>query len=314
LSSRLSQGDFAGFHATATTAVRRIGAHVLVLDPASQQILNTRLPYGTQLPMASDLQSAQTVRTSKGPVVSDLFLGNVAKRPIFDVLVPLTTGKLVDHILIMTLDADHLRKFTNVPKLPPGWVIGITDREGRIMARSAEHDAFVGKLLPQLLLEASRQSLTDGMAFSTLNVQGVRTLRAVAKSKQSGWLASANVPLSMVEAEIRRAQMYLTLAALGLLALAAALATFFSRLIVGPINALAASAVTLEADAVPPPLTCSIAEANHVAAALRAASLELKDQAVAHERAPPRSGATHRKACLCGLRPDARQNRGLGLL
>jgi PAS domain S-box-containing protein len=308
LSTRLHQGDFAGFHATATRAMQRIGAHVLVLDPSFHQVLNTRVPYGTPLPMTSDLQSAQAVRASNAPVVSNLFIGQVSKGPIFDVLVPLTE-QVADHILIMTLDAEHLRKFIMAPQLPTGWVIGVTDRDGRIMARSLEHDTFVGKFLPQALIDASRQGLLTGSAFTTLNVKGVPTMRAVSRSQKSGWLTSANVPLSLIEAEIRRGQMFLTLAALGLLALAGALASLFSKLIVGPINALTASAVTLEADEVPLPLTSPIAEANHVAAALRAASLELKSRTSRLRASERRLDLAQRTARLAYVDFDLTRNK-----
>ncbi len=273
LSTRLRTRDFAGFHATAVAAVSRLGASVIVVGPESQQLLNTRVPYGTPLPKMSDLISAETVRTTKAPVVSNLIFGAVSQRHVFNVLVPLTQPSLTDHVLVVSLSAEHLLKIMTGQSLQPGWVTGISDRDGVIVARSRDHNTFVGKRLPPELLEASRRSTG---AFSTVSTEMVNTMRAVQRSKVSGWLVSANVPLALVKAEIRRSQAMLVLGTLGLIALAAALAALFARLINGPMRALAASAVTLESNHIPELLNSPVAEANDVAAALRAASIELR--------------------------------------
>jgi two-component sensor histidine kinase len=279
LSTRLGERDFAGFHKTASAAVKRLGATVIVLDADSQQLINTRVPYGTALPKLSDLTSADTVRATRSPVVSNLILGAISQRQVFNVLVPLPRPSQVDHVLIISLDAEHLLKILAGQSLQPGWVTGVSDRDGMIVARSKNHNAFIGKRLPPELLEASRSSSSsERHAFSTVNLEGVQTLRGVARSKLSGWLVSANVPLSLVNAEIRRSQAALVLGALGLMALAAALATLFARLINEPMRALASSAVTLEGNAIPELLNSPVAEANHVAAALRTASIELKSR------------------------------------
>jgi PAS domain S-box-containing protein len=279
LSTRLNERDFAGFHARAEAAVKRLGASVIVLDAESQQLLNTHVPYGTPLPKLSDLTSAETVRTTKAPVVSNLILGAISRRLVFNVLVPLTQPSLSNHVLIISLDAEHLLKVMTGQSLQPGWMSGVSDRDGLVVARSRDHNAFVGKRLPPELLEASRSSSSsERSAFSTVNLEGVQTLRGVARSKQSGWLVTANVPLALVNAEIRRSQAALVLGTLVLMALAATLATLFARLINTPMRALASSAVTLEGNAIPELLNSPVAEANHVAAALRAASIELKSR------------------------------------
>jgi PAS domain S-box-containing protein len=281
LSTRLKERDFADFHTTASAAVKRLGASVIVLDAQSQQLLNTRVPYGTPLPRLSDLASAETVRTTKAPVVSNLILGAISQRLVFNVLVPLPQPNLSDHVLIMSLDVEHLLKVMAGQSLQPGWMTGVSDRDGLVVARSRDHNAFVGKRLPPALLEASRSSSSSSSrrsAFSTVDMEGVQTLRGVARSKLSGWLVSANVPLALVNAEIRRSQAALVLGTLVLIALAAALATLFARLINEPMRALASSAVTLEGNAIPELLNSPVAEANHVAAALRAASIELKSR------------------------------------
>jgi PAS domain S-box-containing protein len=308
LSNRLNERDFAGFHSTASTAVKRLGASVIVLDAESHQLLNTRVPYGTPLPRLSDLTSAAIVRTTKAPVVSNLIQGAISQRQVFNVLVPLTQPNLSDHVLIISLNAEHLLKVMTGQSLQAGWLTGVTDREGIIVALSRDHDAFVGKRLPPELLEGSRSS-SEQSAFSTVSIEGVKTLRGVARSNLSGWLVSANVPLALVNAEIRRSQAALVLGTLVLMALAAALATLFARLINTPMRALASSAVTLEDNAIPELLNSPVAEANHVAAALRAASIELKSRTILLRTSEQRLALAQQTAHLAYADLDLTSNK-----
>jgi PAS domain S-box-containing protein len=272
-SQPLAQQDFATFHVQATAAMQRLGATVLVVDPSMQQLVNTRVPYGTPLPHISDTMAVQEAQKSKAPAVSNLVFGAVVQRYVYNVLMPLTAPGLSDHTLILAMPAEHWLKLMEGQKLPTVWVTGISDQRGIIVARSKDHTGFVGKPLPGYLLEASRQGTS---AFATVNVEGARIMRAVAQSKVSGWLVSANVLQSVVDAEIRRSQWSLAIGGLVLLALAGALASTFARWIITPIQALAASAVTLEVREIPAALASPVAEANDVAGALRMASIELK--------------------------------------
>ena len=50
VSGDLWRHDFAAFHADATFAVARLGTFIVVSDGSGQQLINTRVPYGTVLP------------------------------------------------------------------------------------------------------------------------------------------------------------------------------------------------------------------------------------------------------------------------
>jgi two-component sensor histidine kinase len=277
LSQPLAQRDFATFHVEATVAMRRLGATILVVDPSMQQLVNTRVPYGTPLPPIADPESLREAQAKQAPVVSNLVFGAVVQKYVFNVIAPVTIAGAGGYTLILAVNAEQLLKIMEGQKLPPVWVTGISDGRGTIVARSKDHASFVGKPLPGNLLEASRQGAG---AFATINLEGERTIRAVAKSKLAGWLVSANVLQSVVDAEIHRAQWALAIGGLGLLVLASVLASIFARWIIAPMQALAASAVSLEARDIPAPLASPVVEANDVAGALRSASIELKARTV----------------------------------
>lgn len=298
VSQRLAQRDFAGFHAQASAAVSRLGAHIAVTGPSMQQLLNTRVPYGTVLPMLGDPIAGQAAQALQTPFVSNLIVDGAPATREFHVHLPLTIPGLIDHQLVFVVDVAHLLAVMEGQKLQPGWITGISDRQGRILARSTDHEAFIGKMLTSDLQIASENHKT---AFSAVSMQGVHTLRAVARSQRSGWLLSANVPMALVDAEINLSHRALIIGGIGLSTLAAGLASLFARLIIGPMQALEASAVTLESEKIPPPLNSIVSEANAVAAALRSASVQLKSRLELHQASERRLNHAQKTARLAYL-------------
>jgi hypothetical protein len=64
-SRSLLRGDLAGFHAQATQALRRTKSAIILLEPDLRPLLNTRVPYGQQLPPIADRETAQRVAATK---------------------------------------------------------------------------------------------------------------------------------------------------------------------------------------------------------------------------------------------------------
>jgi len=76
--------DYPTLYAQATEVKRFLGVEIILKDSSGQQIINTRLPWGTPLP--SSLPEADRIALgTKKPVVSDLFTGATAQRPIVSI-------------------------------------------------------------------------------------------------------------------------------------------------------------------------------------------------------------------------------------
>src|SRR4029079_7688642 len=165
------------------------------------------------------------VLATKQPQVSDLFMGRISQQPIVNVEVPVMEGEAVRYILIMALDAARFERILQDQRLEPQWITGVTDNKGIILARSERHADFVGKPLPKELLEQSRTS--KGVCRAT-NVAGQPILRGTVRSEIAGWLVSATVQLSHLEASRRRGQAFAIGMIATALALGAALAYIFA--------------------------------------------------------------------------------------
>ncbi len=296
LSDRLKEHDFAGFHAQATLAVKRAGTYLAVADATGQQLVNTRVPYGAPLPKPPIPDDERRALAAGKPYVSDVVLGALSHKWVYGLTIPLKVEGLPNHSLVMVIDAGHLLELMNGMHLPAEWTTGISDRTDHLVARSRDQEEFVGKPLPVDIVNAMHGQ--TGGAVATLDLKDVPTIRAIARSKVSGWFVSAVVPQALVDAEIRRSQLALALGGLALLSLALAMAAQFARWIIEPLQALSGTANSLKGNDVPAVFVSPVAETNAVALALRYASIELKSRATRLRQSEERLHLAQRTARL----------------
>ena len=274
-SIEIANDDLRSFHASASKALHPLGLELLYRDLDGQQLLNTRAPWGRDLPRSDQPEIDEAVRTTMKPHYSDLILGTVAGRPVITVTVPVVFGGTLRGFLHMSINPERLLEIMKSQGLPPEWNTGVTDRKGAIIARLQRHEEFVGKTLPE---ELRTQSLSQSAAFRTTSIEGVETVRAARVSPLTGWLISANVPASVARAALITNQWSIAAVGLVLGALALGLAFVLARLIAHPIQQIANSASLLEGDQLPPPLKSPVREANEVAAALRSSAERLQER------------------------------------
>jgi len=120
--------------------------------------------------------------------------------PVFNVEVPFFgAGQEVQYVLIMSFQAAHISDLLEKLHLSPGWIAGITDRSGTVLARSERSADYVGTRLPPDLFEKTKAA--DG-EYRAINVEGDAILRATARSARSGWYVSASVPIELFRSHI----------------------------------------------------------------------------------------------------------------
>ena len=272
-SHALAQRDFAAFHDQASRALRREQAAILLVDHSFQQLLNTRASFGDALPKTSDIETAQKVFDTKQRQVSNLFMGVISRQPVINVEVPVFDGENVRYVLIMALDAARFERILRSQRLESEWVTGIVDNKGIILALSERHSDFVGKSIPQELLQKSR--MAKGV-FPATNVEGQEILGGTVRSEIAGWLVLATVQLAHLESSRRRGQMFAAAMLTTALGLGAVLAYLFATFMARPLQAATTAAEAVGRGEHVVSLASPLVEANTLTAALSAASLELK--------------------------------------
>jgi len=146
-SELLDAGDLRGFHAAAVRALeaQRGWLSVAVVDPRGRQQLNTLRPTGTELPPPADTRTVSAVLAQRKPVVSDLISGDLPGRAHVVVAVPVLRDGVLRGALLTALDATTLVRVLQSQQLPGGWVAGIVDGHGVVVARTPEPQRFIGE-------------------------------------------------------------------------------------------------------------------------------------------------------------------------
>jgi two-component sensor histidine kinase len=238
----LQREQFADFHAQAQQAILGQPLAVILVDPTGQQILNTRVEFGNQLPKIGDLETLPKVLATKTHQVSNLFLGNVSLKPTLNIHSPVMRNGEVRYDLVLAFDPQLIRDITTQQYLPQGWIVGVSDGNHRIITNSLSHERYVNALLPdELIKQRSEQRVV-----LTKRMDGVPVLRTVVPLKNADWAVAVTVEQSTVLATMRNASAALLLAGLVLISLVAAVATWLSRVLTQEIGRLASAAVTLD--------------------------------------------------------------------
>jgi PAS domain S-box-containing protein len=273
LSRRLQKGDLDGFDEQARDVYRLLGINVVLRDRESHELVNTHLPRGAPLPTNVDAESDQLALQTKRPVVSNLFIGGVTRKPLFIVNVPVVRGGEVSYFLNLSLEPERIRDLILQIDQPLGWAVAVADQRGFVVAHSNSQKAMVGQRLPDSIWGEGkdRQGVMRGDDPADNHVPA---LIAFSRSEFSGWTAVATVPADKVSAPLRHSLVALFGIGTAILALSMCLAFVLSRRIEGAVGALAVEAARLGRGEAVQQLATPVREVNALSLALSEASRE----------------------------------------
>jgi PAS domain S-box-containing protein len=272
-SPSLHRRDLAEFYAQATEAAVH-DSNIVVLDLSLQQLANTLVPYGTALPKSGDPETALRAIATKSPQVSNLFTGPVARNVRLNVIVPVLQQGEVRLVLLLSFRPDRMLQLMRGEGLPQGWVSTLSDRRGRVIARSELNERFFGTTLsPDLLTAPSEPVISPAK-----ELDGTPVLRVVAPTKV-GWLVATTVQEGLIDAAARAAIRNAVIGGISVLLLSLLCAYAMSRRLRVPIEALAKQAGALGRGEKLAPIDTPIREIGIVTAALSAAEAGLRERA-----------------------------------
>ena len=277
-SASLHAGNYARFHERAREIVgtweKPENFAVVVRDTTGQQVVNTRLSWGTPLPRGAASEADREVIETRRALFQGIFIGATAGRPIVSVRVPVQSGDQVTHVLSIAIEPRHLAHVLAQQPLPNSWTSALIDRAGRIIARSVQHDGLVGVEAPAEF--RARLGDREGV-WTGANMEGTTVLAGYARSQLSGWTAVVSIPLSVLREPLWRSLLLIVALGAALLAISSVLAAWFGNRIAKPIRSLAGAAYALGKGEAVQPLSTGIREVDRVGEALASASLSLRE-------------------------------------
>lgn len=198
----------------------------------------TSAPFGhTGLP-ANAADRVEAALRTQSPNVSGPFPSPVSPIQVVALTVPLAREGEATYALRGILAVDSLNSLVAAERLPPGWIAGIVDAEGTVVARSHDAARYVG----QPASASFRQSIVSaGKAtpFLGFTLEGMPTMNLVRPVFGFDWYLGVAVPQTILHAPLT--DMLWHMAGLGLLwvglSLVAAMA--FSQYLLRQMSAVA---------------------------------------------------------------------------
>ncbi len=274
-SPHLAEGKLDSF-AKHARALVPVSSRVIVLSTLEgQQLINTRAPAGVPLPRTNPALLRLRVDDPDRPVVSDLFIGAVARKKDVAVDVPVRIDGTTKYRLAMGFSAVELQELIDEQRFPSGWIATITDRNGVIVARSDRAAEFVGKSASGTMLQRIRATERSGINLGHA-LDGRPVAAFFHRAPQSGWTAVLSIPQSEIRKPAQSAAAYASAILLLLLGVAIWVAHHYARRTAGPIETLRQAAELLGQGKLVHLTRTGLHEADSIGDALAAAGTQLR--------------------------------------
>jgi signal transduction histidine kinase len=261
----LRQNDLGSFYEHAKAALESEDGIVVVTDSSASPrlVLSTAVPFGATLPAASDPETRTRALASGKIEVSGVFMSPFTGRPVVS-LVMLAPG--TSYVVRLTVRPGGLNDQL-AAMAPPGWIIGIADRDGILVGRSQDPDKWVGRSASMPAWILARQKDTGWERTNTLEGLAVYFKW---QRLTSGWTVLAALNERDLDLVTRKETKTVSIAALATGVLGLLFAVLTAVMLGRPLARLSAAAAAFGRGEEIRPIVSRIREIDDVVAALAA--------------------------------------------
>lgn len=220
-SPAIDSGNFRSLYNQGKAVLEPLELYVLFRDLSGQQLFNTRRAFGEDLPRS--LGFDDPLFTTKSPYLSDVVIGDVARRPVVGLSVPVIREGELRYVLTLSIGPEAAARFVDNLNFPEGWTVNIVDRSGTRFIRNPSYAEGIGETLPEGWKPDAFPDLTY-----TVDHDGEEVIRAVRPSL-SGWFVVVSAPQVDLRNQVTSALAKFIGLALILTLLAVAVAYIFGR-------------------------------------------------------------------------------------
>jgi signal transduction histidine kinase/ActR/RegA family two-component response regulator len=307
-SRRLAQGDLKGFHddARAVLTTQPNWLNVILLSADGRQLVNAATFPGEPLPAKpEESRSLQQAIATLSPAVGGVqSRGPFINRPGIPLRVPLVREGKLAYVLTALLKPESFQALFESQHVPEGWVSGLVDAQGRLIARVPPKP--IGSMASRDYLAAVHAE-TEGWYRGT-TIEGLDTYTAHVTSAVSGWSLGFAIPAELVVGPAKHAGWLLLSGALLSFAAALLIALWLGRRVSRPMSELAQAAGRLGRGGTSFAARSSINEVDELAGALDAASraIQERDQALRTQTAELKRADANKTQFLAMLSHELR--------
>jgi PAS domain S-box-containing protein len=231
------QPDLAAFRREANRTAAMLGAAVVLINPASlRQVVNTSLAPGSDAGRPARQESRIVAETGHSMVL-DLAVGHDAGRPVANVAVPVMRSGAVAYVLLARMEPERLGALLATQTRGSGAFATLIDRNNIVVARSHDHERFVGQKLLDWTVEAShRQGAGLLRGRNLLGEESISAFRRL--SGAPGWMVVFGYPIAAYNDALWRPVAALVIGGALAVSLAMLVASMMGRRILRPVRAL----------------------------------------------------------------------------
>jgi len=269
----LANGDLEAFHRRTQFALSNTGQFVILVDAEQNQLLNTRVEYGTPLGKISETQGYERALQLGKPVTTDFFMGKTSGKWVFNVLKPLEVSPSSEaRVLLTTMNIEHVAATISDLELRDGWKAIIVDGSGHALDASGMTPEILPSVdvLPQGMDSSDLSQMPSISRFETTHSQ----ILAYARISGTNWKAVVWGPLASAQASILKTWQLLIVGTIVLLGVCVLVVYAVSKLLQSAIAGITRMADELGAGRVVSPATTRIKELDFIARALSNASYD----------------------------------------
>ena len=240
----LLEGNLPAFHAEAKNSFKSDNYWVVLVDPLTgQQLLNTQLPFGAELPKLDDGDRRGWVRQcaeTRKPVVKDIIRSYVTSGWVVTFQYPIIRDDRVAYVLELIIRTEVFQNGLISQQLPGDWLASVFDHSGHRVARSLDPEKFIAGE-PAESLKTALQRQGEGVA-NTTSLEGTDIITAFTRSPSWQWIVAVGVPQSALLKSVYLSAGLTFAGAIGVSLAAIVLASLMAARIGNPIRQLARAA------------------------------------------------------------------------
>ena len=214
--------------------------NIHLAQPSGQQVVNLRLPLGTELGTVTEHTSFDNVVRTNNPVVGNLKLGRLTQEIDFTVRVPVVRDGILKYVLSAVVKPQSISALLARQNLPPDWIGVVLDGNRRFVARTTRPGQNLGGLASESF-RAALDRAPEGW-FRGTTIEGREVYTSYTRSPLSGWTVGTAIPIAAVDATLHRSLLYTILFGAAFLGAGIGLAWTLSTRSAGSIQELATMA------------------------------------------------------------------------
>ena len=272
-SPALEDINLSRFRVQAAELARSENVDFVLRDRTGRQLVNTYFPANASLPISPFYAFDHAVLSNKQPYVSDIFYGPVRPEPLVTVVIPIVRNGEITHLLSASRPIGRIQQTLEREGVIAPNVGVVADRNGNVVARSAQSSVFVGKPIRGFAEMTGQQGTWKGASL-----EGVPLVSVYRRSALTGWLFAVGVSQKALAEPLNNSLALIGCLTAIALMLGGGLAGIVTRRLAVTVSGLAGMASALGEGKILDTPKAFLSEGRMIGAALAAASVGLAER------------------------------------